>query len=159
MSIFLCGLRFHSGNGIFWWAEAIKKARPTLLIISFMVSVFVSRLRSICLTQSHENILWCNLDVLFFCFLHWGLWSIYSWLLDEVEAKVHFPPICISNWSSVIFKPFFPLLYCCSILFVSQIHVHVGLYLGHSFFLVWSFSFLFTEYTCHNTVYLRYATY
>lgn len=70
-NIFSMACLFHSINGIFWGAEAVKfyLKRPNLLIFSFMVS-FMSCLRHICLAQSHENILWCNLEILFFRFLH-----------------------------------------------------------------------------------------
>lgn len=87
--------------------------RPDLLIFPFVVSVTVSCLRNICLAQS-QNILWCNLEMLFFCFLHWGLWSIYNWFLYKAEVKVYFLSICISNWSSIVFKQSF-FLHCIAV--------------------------------------------
>lgn len=83
--------------------------RPDLSICPFVLSINVSCVRNICLIQGQKDILQCNLEMLFFCFLHWGLWSIYNRFLYKVEIKVYFLSICISSWFSIIFKQPFSL--------------------------------------------------
>ena len=87
--------------------KPLKKWGP-LYSSFFMVKVFVPCLRNICLAQSHESFPWCNVNILFLCCLHWGLWSMCSWLWDE---KRSIPPGCVPRWPRVILEqPLFP--YC-----------------------------------------------
>lgn len=119
--------------------------RPNSLIFSFMVKKYSPN-------QSHENILWCNPEILFFCFLYWRLWSIYSLFLYEGEVKFHFfSYVSLIDPALFLNNHFFS--HCCSSLVIHPIHVYVGLYQDHSFFFS-ILDYLLTYYW----IYLTYKT-
>lgn len=87
--LLVCGLNFHSLNGVLWWIEVLN-SKEVQFIYLLWLAIVVFYLRNICISQGYKDILLCFLlEALLFFLLPLRLWYILNSFLHMLCNRCH----------------------------------------------------------------------